>query len=64
MAQAYCNWLSLKSQRKVFIPTVKQWERVARGKTGYKYPWGNEIKMDALIRAIIGKKVLKQHPPL
>ena len=35
-AESYCNWLE-KS-----VPTNIQWERVARGLKGQKWPWGNE----------------------
>jgi len=38
----YCNWLSEKIKAKVRLPTEAEWELAARGKEGYKYPWGNE----------------------
>lgn len=40
-AVAYCEWLSQKTGLKVELPTEAQWERAARGKENYIYPWGN-----------------------
>jgi formylglycine-generating enzyme required for sulfatase activity len=41
-AVAYCEWLSQKTGLKVELPTEAEWERAARGRENYKYPWGNE----------------------
>jgi formylglycine-generating enzyme required for sulfatase activity len=38
----YCKWLSEKIGANVRLPTEAEWERAARGKDNYKYPWGNE----------------------
>jgi len=42
-AQAFCAWASkAKFEGKVCrLPTEAEWEYVARGKEGRKYPWGN-----------------------
>lgn len=41
LAQDYCKWLSLKTNKCVRIPTEQQWEKAARGPFGNEYPWGN-----------------------
>ena len=41
-AEAYCEWVSRKTGRKIVIPTAGQWEKAARGPNGYRYPWGND----------------------
>ena len=37
---AFCFWLS-RFLPHVRLPTEEEWERLARGKDGYEYPWGN-----------------------
>src|SRR5262249_5209277 len=41
-AQAYCQWLSVKTGRKVRLPTEAEWERAARGPNNLKSPWGED----------------------
>lgn len=43
-AVAYCEWLSLRLDRDVRLPTEAEWERAARGPSaGRRYPWGDDI---------------------
>ncbi|MER3427743.1 MAG: hypothetical protein C4334_06535 [Pyrinomonas sp.] len=41
-AVAYCDWLSQKLGVRVRLPTEAEWERAAKGKENFRYPWGNE----------------------
>ncbi|MBN2091467.1 SUMF1/EgtB/PvdO family nonheme iron enzyme [candidate division KSB1 bacterium] len=42
-AEAYCRWLSVKTNENYHIPNSYQWVRAAKGPDpGTKYPWGNE----------------------
>lgn len=42
-AEAYCKWLSIKTNKNYRIPSSYQWVRAAKGPDpGTKYPWGND----------------------
>ena len=45
-AVAFCRWLSDKLGFEVRLPTEFEWEKAARGMTGWQYPYGNTF--DAL----------------
>lgn len=47
-ASEYCKWLSQKLNAEVRLPTEAEWELAARGSKGFKYPWGNEWRDDAV----------------
>ncbi|MCB9795825.1 MAG: SUMF1/EgtB/PvdO family nonheme iron enzyme [Alphaproteobacteria bacterium] len=40
-AQAYCMWASRVAGATVRLPTEAEWECAARGREGFKYPWGD-----------------------
>ena len=42
-ASAYTHWLSKKTGHRYCLPTETQWEKAARGSSGFQYPWGNEF---------------------
>ncbi len=48
-AQAYCDWVSMKTGWKMSLPSEAQWERAARGATATGaenlYPWGNSTSI-------------------
>ncbi len=42
-AEAFCEWLSRKENRRYYLPTEAQWEYAARGgKEGERFSWGND----------------------
>jgi len=40
-AKAFCQWLSQRSDREVRLPSEAEWEYVARGGSGWEFPWGD-----------------------
>jgi len=42
-ANAYCKWLSEKSNKQYRLPTEAEWEKAARGEDGNVYAWGNDF---------------------
>lgn len=42
-AGAYCRWLSVETGKVYRLPTEAEWEKAARGKECWLYPWGDEF---------------------
>jgi formylglycine-generating enzyme required for sulfatase activity len=42
-AQAYAAWLSAQTGQSWRLPSELQWEKVARGDDGRRFPWGDEF---------------------
>ena len=70
-ATAYAEWVSKATGRKIVIPTANQWERAARGPSGYLFPWGNSIDVRVdngsvtskfNFNAVIAAQCLKDEP--
>ncbi|MCP5245767.1 MAG: SUMF1/EgtB/PvdO family nonheme iron enzyme [Burkholderiales bacterium] len=40
-ARAYCAWLSAQTGQHYRLPSEAEWEAVAGGKAGRRYPWGD-----------------------
>ena len=40
-AMTYCTWASTVAGARILLPTEGQWEYVARGPEGRRYPWGD-----------------------
>lgn len=45
-AEAYCKWLSHKTERSFRLPTEQEWEYVAGGQEHFEFPWGNTYEED------------------
>ena len=41
-AEAYCNWLVIKTGKPYRLPASLEWEKAARGTDGRIFPWGDE----------------------
>ncbi len=46
-ANEYAAWLSRKTGRQFRLPTEYEWEYAAAGKSGFEYPWGNDVRANA-----------------
>jgi formylglycine-generating enzyme required for sulfatase activity len=42
-ANAYCSWLSEKTDKVYRLPTEAEWEKAARGVDQRRYPWGDSL---------------------
>lgn len=56
-AAEFCKWKEKKIGLPVRLPTEAEWEFAARGREGYKFPWGNNWNPDGVISKEKGGKV-------
>ena len=49
-ARAYCAWLSAQTGQTFRLPTEAEWEAAARGRTGRRYAYGDDVRREALQR--------------
>lgn len=56
-AAEFCKWKEKKIGLPVRMPTEAEWEFAARGREGYKYPWGNQWNDEAAASLKKGGKV-------
>jgi len=48
-AAQFCSWLGRR------LPTEEEWERIAQGANGAKYPWGNSPPEQGQVNAVVDK---------
>lgn len=53
-AEAYAQWLSAVSGRAWRLPTSIEWEKAARGREGWHFPWGERFDAQRLNSADAG----------
>lgn len=56
-AAEFCKWKEKKIGLPVRLPTEAEWEFAARGREGYKFPWGNNWNADGVTTKEKGGKV-------
>jgi formylglycine-generating enzyme required for sulfatase activity len=42
-AQAFCEWMSAATSKRIMLPSEAEWEKAARGADGRIYPWGDRF---------------------
>jgi len=59
-AVKYCEWLSATTGLRVRLPTEAEWEWVARGPAGRKFPWGDVFDVRSKYTLEIGNSGFEQ----
>ncbi len=45
-SNTFCTWLSTQVGASIRLPSEHEWEAAARGKRGWRYPWGDDWRDD------------------
>jgi formylglycine-generating enzyme required for sulfatase activity len=53
-ATVYCRWLSHETGDAYRLPTEAEWEKAARGTSGWLYPWGDKFEPDRCLTRVSG----------
>jgi len=57
-AEAYCKWLTIKTNNNYHLPSSYQWVRAAKGPDpGTRYPWGNDYNRSLANFIVLWDKV-------